>query len=218
MIVQGKKKVISSSKQQIASLADCWKATFPFELSSWRRLLLSVTFNFGTLLCQQVSEIVLPFTQIYASSHFPSPGFLWKCSFFRGHWCCSFITADNEKSHMNSAQCEPQQLRDNWPKPHVIPNSCKSSRQCLHLACRWTSVSSCSSRITFTTDEKEKHSCTTFVGTSPVYCARTTYLHMSVAGIYTTWRMAIKFWILFSYQGQLYLKHQTTPMEDSLQL
>lgn len=58
-----KKKVISSPKQQIASVADCWQTTFPFELSMPEAFVAIGYILEPCYLCQQASEIVLLFNK-----------------------------------------------------------------------------------------------------------------------------------------------------------
>lgn len=82
MIVLKKKRVISSPKQQIASVADCWQTTFPFKLSMPEAFVAIGYILEPCYLCQQASEIVQLFRQIYACSDFHSPGFFLESLFF----------------------------------------------------------------------------------------------------------------------------------------
>lgn len=180
--------------------------------------------HFGTLLFMSTSEWNCPAFQtnlrIFRLSF--SRFFLDSFFFFSDDTDTGVLLQQTMKSHIRIVHsASPSSYKQTDLSDTIFLTAANQAgwMNCMHLACRWTSASNCRSQITFTADEKKKSTVApTFVRTSLVYRARTTYLHMFVADICTTLWMAIKFWILSSHQGQLDLEHHTTPMEDSLQL
>lgn len=141
-------------------MADCWQTTFPFKLSMPEAFVAIGYILEPCYLCQQASEIVQLFRQIYACSDFHSPGFFLESLFFFSRATdTGVLLQQTMKSHiwiMHSASPSSYKQTDLSHTIFLTAANQAGWMNCMHLACRWTSASNCRSQITFTEDEKKK--------------------------------------------------------------